>query len=496
MRILAISVAVTFLAVATSVTAQPVASATEDQPAPFVPTLPIGMSRVSDIPNHPDTPQPPRGLTAVGGELLFLAADGLTYRLWRSDGTEEGTGPVSDRPSFDCGEDWSWCEVGFELVESGGLVYLAPNSGRGLWRSDGTDDGTFRVADVPAGYLHDIDDALYFVGDGNRGPELWRSDGSVDGTAQVRDIAPGRFGSICPMTGGDSCLDEVYTMGQLGGRVFFGANEGTRDRAGGDDLWVSDGSRRGTRRLARMAPRGRADGSAYPGWYQSAGDRLYVAMDDREHGYELWVTDGTRRGTRLVRDIRTGRRDGIRPGNRPLGLISDVVIFAATDGVHGHELWRSDGTHSGTAMVRDIRPGRRGGIAWTDPAAVLGDVILFTADDGEHGAELWRTDGTDDGTSMVRDIRPGPEGSVPGTLAVFDELVYFLADDGVHGRELWRSDGTAEGTELVADINVDGPTHPWPAELTVVADTLFFTADDGLHGPELWRYEPEVTAGT
>ena len=173
---------------------------------------------------------------------------------------------------------------------------------------------------------------------------------------------------------------------------------------------------------------------------------------------------------------------------------------------NGRELWSSDGSREGTRLVRDIRPGQRGGLHDSVGVTIDG-VLLFTADDGELGVELWRTDGTPDGTHIVRDIRPGSDGSVPGSLTAFDGELFFVADDGVHGRELWRSDGTEEGTELVADITILGPTpcaddsylcddadEPMPRELTVVGNALYFTADDGEHGTELWRYEPVTEA--
>jgi len=452
------------------------------------------VSMVKDISEDLDTP--PMNLAEVGGDLFFLAGADFTYQLWRSDGTPEGTVPVAESPSFDCLE--GWCDYGFELVESGGLAHLAPRGGSGIWRTDGSAAGTTRVTRARAGFLTDVDGVLYFVaGAPPEGYELWRSDGTADGTTMVRDIASGRASGTCPSTGGDFCTDDVYAMGHLRGRIFFGADDGR-----GEDLWVSDGTARGTKPLKDIRADRRTRGfTEFPAWFHDLGGQLFFSMDDGLHGYELWVTDGSRRGTRIVRDIRSGPRGSMRVWDGALGDIDGEVYFVANDGEHGQELWASDGTRNGTRMVRDLRPGSRG-LGWVT-AADVGDKLLFTADDGDHGSEIWITDGTATDTHLVRDIAPGQQGSEPEWLTSFGDEVIFVANDAIHGRELWRTDGTHEGSELVADIGglvstpcppdswvCDEDADPGPAQLTVVGDTAYFTADDGVHGRELWRYGP------
>jgi ELWxxDGT repeat protein len=125
--------------------------------------------------------------------------------------------------------------------------------------------------------------------------------------------------------------------------------------------------------------------------------------------------------------------------------------------------------------------------------------LFFTARDGVHGSELWKSDGTADGTVLVKDINP----TVP-TLYHFlgftnvDGTLFFYADDGEHGRELWKSDGTADGTLLVKDINPGGGGSCSFGcdyiELTNLNGTLFLNPDDGIHGEELWALNVSPSA--
>jgi len=66
------------------------------------------------------------------------------------------------------------------------------------------------------------------------------------------------------------------------------------------------------------------------------GDRLFFAADDGEHGVELWTSDGTAAGTRRLSDLALGPSSS---SPRELAVIGDRLFFSADNGVIGREPW-------------------------------------------------------------------------------------------------------------------------------------------------------------
>ncbi|WP_114423377.1 ELWxxDGT repeat protein [Nocardioides houyundeii] len=423
-------------------------------------------------------------VVALGARVFFSARDGSHGReLWTSDGTPGGTRLVKDiYPGVGGYVD--------DLAVMGGTLYFRADStsGSGLWKSDGTAAGTTLVAATPSSPrdVTVVGGTLFFTSaDGTRGRELWASDGTTAGTRMVADINPLTQGAY-----GES--SDPYSLTAVGGTLFFSANDGTRGR----ELWASDGTAAGTRRLTDRPGIGAYD-------YELAeltdvGGTLYFTDADDPRGQELWTSDGTAAGTRLVVDLYPGAHvyDGETYANSssPSGLtdVGGDLYFGAWDS-RGPGLWRSDGTAAGTTRVAAVDPGS---------LTPVGGTLFFNGWADDAGRELWTSDGTTAGTRMAVDLRLGaytyvgdgysysyPNSSSPRYLTDVGGTLFFSAYDGTRGRELWMSDGTLGGTG-VFDL-WPGADYSDPDNRVDAGGTLFFTANDGVHGHELWAVRPD-----
>src|SRR5690606_3210298 len=86
---------------------------------------------------------------------------------------------------------------------------------------------------------------------------------------------------------------------------------------------------------------------------------------------------------------------------------------------------------------------------------VVGSYLFFSADDGLHGPELWRTNGTAAGTVLVTDLCAGASGSNPTSLAGLGATVYFAADNCVSGSQLYTATG-AGAASMLKNLYDDG----------------------------------------
>ncbi len=246
------------------------------------------------------------------------------------------------------------------------------------------------------------------------GRELWRTNGTEEATYMIADINTDTLSNPS---------SRPQHLAAAGPQLFFVAS----DIVNGTELWVSDGTEQGTRMVRDIFP-GRA--GSYPEELTAVGDIVYFRAEDGIHGSGLWKSDGTNGGTIHL----LGDQQYAPSAPRELMAFGDVLILVAQNEKIGEELYRVKGQDY--ALVRDIRPGAES--SSPRDLTVWNGAVYFRADDGIHGEELWRTDGTKAGTELVRDLLPLPiEGASVQYLTPSDKGLYFAADDGQHGQEVW-----------------------------------------------------------
>ncbi|MBK7037965.1 MAG: T9SS type A sorting domain-containing protein [Bacteroidetes bacterium] len=296
---------------------------------------------------------------------------------------------------------------------------------------------------------------LFFANDGTNPEdyELWSSDGTEAGTVLVKDINPGTSGSI---------LDNSYWGPQYTDRMPVVFNNElyflAYDFAHGMEIWKTDGTEAGTHILKDInpGPYGFFDPEFNYPYFTELDGELFFAANDGTHGFELWKTDGSEGGTEMVKDISV---DGIY-GSNPEHLINfnGTLIFTARDDVYGYEIYKSDGTGAGTMIIKDIVPGINGAMnngyaSSIDPQfTVIDNYLYFTGRIDETLPVLYylyRTDGTAAGTITLNNTLQNVTG-----FTNFNDDCYFYAFDGdYYNSAFWKSDGTPGGTEIIETDN-------------------------------------------
>lgn len=239
---------------------------------------------------------------------------------------------------------------------------------------------------------------------------------------------------------------------------------------------------------------GNSDG--YIEYMTVIGDTMYFVADNQEDEGELYITDGTKVGTKKITDLAP---DDDFPDIEELTPLGNKLIFTAVTEEHSDEVYVSDGTSAGTYMLKDIYPGDYSSDA--EHFGVMNGKAYFPAEDGRYpeannGEELWVTDGTSSGTYLLKDLDPGQYfqetwsteetnySSRPDHFFAHNGIMYFSARHHDYGEELWATDGTADGTYMVKDIFPglyedydDIMNDGSPTNFTSINGTVLFNAE-------------------
>lgn len=330
----------------------------------------------------------------------------------------------------------------------------------------------------PCGFT-DFNNKLFYVGANTTyGRELFSTDGTITGNQLVKDIGNQYY----PQTSAFQMQSSQAADGKFAkfnGKLYFEANNEFQQN--NFKLWSTDGTSVGTQAIAPSLVYGPIR------YFKEFNGRLYFTALGYDTGYEVWSTDGTTAGTTLLKDINpTGGSVNINnSGFDPhFTVFNNRLYFIANDGVHGNEIWSTDGTTDGTTMLKDINTGVAGDPYASSfyvglnnelyqPFVVFNNRMYFNAFNqyafGLTADALYSTDGTAAGTVQFEIPMPSnPTNSflenfiykVKGLTVANNKLYVFgksakdIVGGGIlFGQGIYQTDGTSSNTTLLKPFN-------------------------------------------
>jgi len=372
---------------------------------------------------------------ASGSDLYYIYADSISDIVVHDwNGTTDQTlatmppGIIPNLPGYRVGG-------GFILF---GNTYADSNAGAKLYvAQNGTLSEGFGDFRSPSQFVQ-LNGVLYFASSsGSDGAEVWMSDGTLAGTYQITNL---------------SSLQTSVTIHSL-----FVDSEllsfGYRDEQSVERTGFSDGTPDGTlllQSLVNVPATARLLGMA---------NGLLLFEETAGNG-GLWATDGTAAGTRLLADQFTTTRAIPATDGRSLWLVASGAAFSSRI-----SLWKSDGTSVGTTAISGLPFAES--ISELGNFAAIEDRLLFTRTSRSSDShEIWRADGTPSGTVQLRYSLEGTlKLDTPSQFTRYSHGIAFAGRTALTGVEPFRIDTTiavAPPTNLAFQRTGDNADLVWP----------------------------------
>jgi ELWxxDGT repeat protein len=371
-----------------------------------------GTHLLTDINPDPNGSSYPTDFTPVNGKLVFFAKthDNESFSLWSTDGTANGTIQIATphaNPNLTTENIFIPYQNKLYFFVQGDAPATAHISD--LWMTDGTANGTQMLkADIGFG-----DNRYVWYGEANgrlyihTGLHYWVTDGTEAGTDTFSiysnndnyatvfqnklylhgtfNISGNSYSGLYQYDGVNMNL--IMTSVSFPGGMFVAGNKLFIVEL--DDLWVSDGTPIGTKKLTLPG--------AYNRWYKPIvfDSKLYFSISAGGTNIKyLCATDGTDQGTQIIDTTHSvGINTSLFNEWKQFFSFGGKLYYEAapiyyTDNVRtadAFQLYSSDGTSGGTKPVGNITTRNT-----NMETAVIGNELFLHADDGIHGTELWK----------------------------------------------------------------------------------------------------------
>ncbi len=327
-----------------------------------------------------------------------------------------------------------------------------------------------------------VDNKLFFVAeDGVHGKELWQSDGTTDGTRRVGNIQS---------ENGHSSLNNIT---QVNDTLFLTAKSDVLYGQASYELKAVNYTSNESISIKKLPAYKYGNSFVFGGHPSSSimgspfvsltnvNGTLFFIINV-ENGKELWTSDGSATGTTLIK--------AFSESNGPSNLTSfNNQLFFVSSG----DLWVYNGADNSTALIKE-------GIEVRRLQNKNGLLIFSSKAEENDGVELWKSDGTTEGTVKVKGL--GSTADIFSSFIGTDTLFFVVRNKDNNTQSLWRSDGTTSGTTLLITKPEISNFHPQGRQirdsfngLIHVNNLLFFATADIEKGEELWKSDGSA-AGT
>lgn len=265
----------------------------------------------------------------------------------------------------------------------------------------------------------------------------------------------------------------------LNNKLYFVANDGTSD----GEIWCTDGTLEGTEKITHFLNYSITR-------LTLVGDQIYF-VKQLSDSLQLWKSNGTESGTVLV-------KRGIRCSGGPFfqGKCNSLFVFCfipeyATETA----LWRSDGTSAGTYVLLEDFDGNGAGMGGTDVSTQyieLNNELFFVIRCPEifgwdNSVGIMKTDGTVANTVPVKAIHDGASRLIDydDVIAINNKLYFSFFELDYKRMFIWESDGKTIGTKIIYDES--GTDYFATSNLYKDGDKLVFCGKNLSGGTSLIR---------
>lgn len=129
----------------------------------------------------------------------------------------------------------------------------------------------------------------------------------------------------------------------------------------------------------------------------------------------------------------------------------EYFVFTALSDQYGRELFVSDGTEKGTKLVKDINPGNASSQFWE--VTIIDSLCYFITSPDAGTLQYWCTSLKNPEPVLLKTFTVnGISGGQNGKFTKLGDQVYFLHRNANYLMELWKTDRTPTGTTRVFEF--------------------------------------------